>query len=122
MSTAKLVARRAAAAVLGAGAVLMIGAGTAVADPAPGCTAGDITAVEGQVATAMAAYFFTHPDVNAVFSGVQGLSKAEAASKIKAYLAANPQTQNEINAIRGPVFDLRSRCNIPTNSVIRGVM
>ncbi len=122
MSTAMLVARRAAAAVLGAGAVLIAGAATAVADPAPGCTAADITAVEGQVATAMSAYFFTHPDVNALFSSVQGLSKADAASKTKAFLTANPQVQNEINAIRGPVFDLRQRCGIPTNNVIRGVL
>ena len=122
MSTAISVARRAAAAVLGAGAVMIAGAATAVADPAPGCTAGDITAVEGQVATAMSAYFFTHPGVNAFFSGVQGLAKADAASQTKAYLAANPQVQNEIAAIRGPVFDLRQRCNIPTNNLIRGVL
>lgn len=122
MSTAILVARRAAAAVLGAGAVLIAGAATAVADPGPGCTTGDIAAVEGQVATAMSAYFFTHPDVNAFFSSVQGLSKADAAGKTKAYLAANPQVQNAINGIRGPVFDLRQRCGIPTNNLIRGVL
>ena len=122
MSTAFSVARRAAAAVLGAGAVLIAGAATAVADPAPGCTAGDITAVESQVAAAMSGYFFTHPDVNAIFSGVQGLSKADAASQTKAFLAANPQVQNDINAIRRPVFDLRQRCNIPTNNIIRGVL
>jgi hemophore-related protein len=122
MSTAVLVARRAAAAVLGAGAVFIAGAATAVADPAPGCTAGDITAVEGQVATALSAYFFTHPDVNAFFSGVQGLAKADAASQTKAYLAANPQVKDAISGIRGPVFDLRSRCGIPTNNIIRGVL
>ncbi len=122
MSTAILVARRAAAAILGAGAVLIAGAATAVADPAPGCTAGDITSVESQVAAGMSAYFFTHPDVNAFFSSVQGLSKADAAGQTKAYLAANPQVQNDINGIRGPVFDLRQRCGIPTNNVIRGVL
>lgn len=122
MSTATFVVRRAAATLLGAGAVLIAGAATAVADPAPGCTTGDITAVEGQVAIAMSGYFFTHPDVNAFFSSVQGLSKADAASKTKAYLAANPQVQSDINGIRGPVFDLRQRCNIPTNNIIRGVL
>ena len=122
MSTANSVARRAAAAVLGAGAVMIAGAATAVADPAPGCTAGDITAVESQVAAGMSAYFFTHPDVNAFFSSVQGLPKADATSQTKAYLAANPQVQSEISGIRGPVFDLRQRCNIPTNNVIRGVL
>lgn len=120
MSIPVVVARRVAATVLGAGAVLIAGAATASA--APGCTAGDITAVESQVAAAMTGYFFTHPAVNDFFSSVQGLSKAEATSKTKAYLAANPQTQAEINAIRSPVFDLRNRCNIPTNNVIRGVL
>jgi hemophore-related protein len=122
MSTATHVARRAAAAILGASALLASGAATAAADTAPGCGAGDITAVEGQVATAMTAYFFTHPDVDAFFSSVQGLPKAEAKAKTKAYLAANPQTQDEINAIRGPVFDLRARCNIPAGNLIRGVL
>ncbi|HNF06954.1 MAG TPA: hemophore-related protein, partial [Mycobacterium sp.] len=48
--------------------------------------------------------------------------KADAFAKTKAYLAANPQVQDEINAIRGPVFDLRNRCGIPTNNLIRGVL
>jgi hemophore-related protein len=122
MSSAILVARRVAVSVLGAGAVLTAGAAVAVADTAPGCTAGDIAAVEGQVATAMSAYFFTHPDANAFFSSVQGLAKADALSQTNAYLAANPQTQAEINAIRGPVFDLRNRCNIPMNAIFRGVL
>jgi hemophore-related protein len=120
MSTPVVVARRIAATVLGAGAVLIGGAAPATANP--GCTAGDITAVESQVATALTAYFFTHPAANDFFTSVQGLPKAEATSKTKAYLAANPQTQAEINAIRGPVFDLRNRCNIPTNNLIRGVL
>ena len=51
-----------------------------------------------------------------------GLPKADAFAKTKAYLAANPQVQDEINAIRGPVFDLRNRCGIPTNNLIRGVL
>ena len=122
MSSVILIARRVAVSVLGAGAMLTAGGAVAVADTAAGCTAGDITAVEGQVATAMSAYFFTHPDVNAFFSGVQGLPKAEAFNKTQAYLAANPQTQSEINAVRGPVLDLRNRCNIPTNNLIRGVL
>lgn len=122
MSTAIFTARRAVAAVLGAGAVLIAGAATAVADPAPGCTAGDITAVESQVAAGMSVYFFTHPDVNAFFSSVQGLSKADATSKTQAFLAANPQVKAEISGIRGPVLDLRQRCGIPTNNLIRGVL
>jgi hemophore-related protein len=121
MSAFVLFARRAAAVALGAGAVLTAATGTASAAPA-GCTAGDITAVESQVAAGMAGYFFTHPDVNNFFSGLQGLSKDDAAAQTKSYLDANPQTKAEIKAIRGPVLDLRARCNIPTSSLIRGVL
>lgn len=122
MSNAVSVVRRAAAVVLGTGAVLIGTAATAAAAPVPGCTAGDITAVESGVAAAMTGYFFTHPAVNDFFTSVQGLPKEEARSKTKAYLAANPQTQAEINSIRGPVLDLRNRCGIPTNNIIRGVL
>lgn len=123
MSTASsLVARRTVAAVLGAGAVLIAGGAPALADITPGCSAADIAAVEGQVAIAMAGYLATHPDVNIFLSGVQGLSKADAVSQTMSYLDANPQTQADIDAIRGPVFDLRTRCNIPTANIIRGVL
>lgn len=116
--------RRLAAAALAAGAAALVGGGAvAAAEPGgPGCTAVDITGVEAQVATAMTAYLVTHPDVNAFFTDTQGLSKADAFQQTQAYLAANPQTQAEINAIRGPVFDLRNRCGIPPNHLIRGVL
>lgn len=122
MAAVFFIARRIAVAALGAGGVLSAGTATAVADPVPGCTAGDITAVESQVAAGMTGYFFSHPDVNGFFSSMQGLPKSQALSQTKAYLAANPQVQTDINAIRGPVFDLRNRCGIPTDSLIRGVL
>ena len=121
MSTAVLLAR-AAVGVLGAGAVLIGGAGTAVADAGPGCMASDITAAESQAATGMTAYLVTHPDVNGFFSSLQGLPKAEIARKTIAYLTANPQIQNELDAVRAPVFDLRNRCGIPVNNLIGGVL
>ncbi len=121
MSASVLFARRVAVAVLGTGAVLVAGAPSATAAPGPGCTAADITAVESQVAAAMAGYFLTHPEVNQLFSGVQGLPKSQAVSTVQTYLTANPQTQAEIDAIRSPVQDLRDRCNIPVDSLIRGV-
>lgn len=120
--TFTLLARRAATSVIGTGAVLLGLAAPAVADTAPGCMAVDIAGVESQVSTAMTGYLFTHPDVNAFFSSVQGMPKSEVYKQTQAYLAANPQTQAELDAIRGPVFDLRTRCNIPANSRILGVL
>ncbi len=115
-------ARRAAASILGGGVVLVGLAAPAAAEPGPGCTAADITAVEAQVATAMAGYLFTHPDVNALFTSVEPLPRADARSKVANYLAANPQTKAEIDAIRGPAFALRDRCNIPDDLGHFGVL
>lgn len=122
MSASVLFARRVAVAVLGSSAVLMSGTATAAAAPGPGCTAADIAAVESQVAAAVAAYFFTHPEVNNVFTSVHGMPASQAFSTVRAYLAANPQTQAEIDAVRSPVQDLRIRCDIPLDGLIRGVL
>jgi hemophore-related protein len=115
-------ARRTAASVLGAGGVLLGVAAPAVAYDGPGCTAADITAVEAQVATAMTGYLFTHPDVNAFFTSLDGLNRSDSQSKAQAYLAANPQIKAEIDAIRGPGSALRDRCNIPDDHIHFGVV
>jgi len=121
-SARRYLAGRSLAALVGSGGMLLGLAAPAVAYDGPGCTAGDIAAVEGQVATAMAAYLFTHPDVNNLFTSVDGLSRADAQSQVRSYLAANPQVQAEIDAIRGPAYGLRDRCNIPDEHMHLGVL
>ena len=120
--TLTMLVRRTAASVIGAGGVILGVAVPAAADVVPGCSAADIAAVESQVAAGMAGYLLTHPDVNVFLSSVQGTPKSEAISKVQGYLAANPQIQGEIDAIRGPAFDLRNRCNIPDSSIHLGVL
>ena len=115
-------ARRTATAILGAGGVFIGLAAPAAADIVPGCSAADIAAVESQVAAGVAGYLFTHPDVNLYFSSVQGQPRSTAISKIESYLDANPQTQAELDAVRGPAFDLRNRCNISDASIHLGVL
>lgn len=112
----------AAAVVLSAGAALFGSISPATADPAPGCSAADVTDAEARVAAAMTGYLWTHPDVNSFLSGLQGSSKGDAYEKVTAYFKANPDVKNAIDAIRGPSFDLRNRCGIPLNNVIRGVL
>ncbi|MCB0933529.1 MAG: heme-binding protein [Mycobacterium sp.] len=112
----------AAAAVLGAGASIFGFAATAAADVPPGCSAADVASVETGVAGSMAGYLFTHPDVNNFFTGIQGLPKQEAFNQTGNYLAANPVIKGEIDAIRQPAVDLRNRCNIPLNALIRSVI
>ena len=115
-------ARRTTASVIGAGCVLLGLAAPAVAYPGQGCSAADIMAVEGQIATAMAGYLFTHPDVNVFLSNAEGLPIAQRESMIGDYLAANPQIRAEIGAIRSPGVALRDRCNIPDSHIHLGLI
>jgi heme-binding protein len=105
-----------------AGAMLFGGAPLAFAEPMPapppppappGCTAGDLAQVSGTVGTAMAGYFFTHPDVNNFFTSLRGLPNEEVRANVQNYLNANPQVESEINGIRQPLTDLRTRCDAP---------
>ncbi len=82
---------------------------TAEADP-PNCTAGDLSLVMSGVNAGMGAYLLTHPDVNAFFTSLKGKSRDEMRDAIVAYGQANPQVQNEIQAIRQPAADFRDRC------------
>ncbi len=122
MKSARRSLGRSVAVVLATGGVLLGAAGTAGADPIPGCTAGDVTSVMTGVSAGMTAYLFTHPDVNDFFTSLQGLPKSQAKQKTQDYLAANPQVRDELNGIRQPGVDLRNRCNIPLKAEIASVI
>ena len=105
---------RAALAALGAGAVLFGSAAVAQADDLPpGCTSADMTGVMSGVSAAMATYLFTHPDVNSFFTGLQGQPKQVVRDQTEAYLNANPSVRADLEAIRQPSRDFRTRCNLP---------
>lgn len=112
---------RATAAALGAAAALLGTFATASAEP-PNCTTADVTAVMGDVSTNMSGYLFSHPDVNAFLTGLQGQGKSAVTSQTKDYLDKNPQVRAELDAIRAPAVDLRNRCNIPLEAEISGVI
>lgn len=120
--TLTLLARRTAASVLGTGAVLLGLAAPAVADTPPGCTVADVMNVATGVDAATTAYLFTHPDVNAFFTGLQGQDKAAVKQQTRSYFAANPQVKAELDTIRQPSIDLRNRCNIPQDAMLYGVL
>lgn len=132
MVKASRAARRAVAAVIGSGAVAgaMLFGGAAVAfaqptpvpppppppapgAPPPGCTAADLAQASGTVGTATGQYLFTHPDVNNFFTSLRGLPNEELRGRVQTYMDANPQVEAELNAIRQPVTDLRTRCDAP---------
>jgi hemophore-related protein len=95
-----------------AGATLIGTAATAAADP-PNCTAADLAGVMSGVNAGMSSYLFTHPDVNAFFTGLKGKSRDEMRTEISDYFNANPQVADEIRTVRQAASDFRDRCNAP---------
>jgi hemophore-related protein len=106
-------ARRAVVGAIGtgavAGAMLLAAAPSALAAP-PNCTAGDLAQVASGVSAGTSVYLFTHPDVNAFFTSLEGSPRDTIRAQVKDYMAANPQVQAEMSAIRQPLVDLRNRC------------
>jgi hemophore-related protein len=100
------------------GAALFGGIPSALADQDPGanppnCSAADLEGVKAGVSAATSAYLFSHPDVNNFVSSLHGLSRAQVATKMKAYMAANPQVKDDMAGIRQPLADLKDRCAAP---------
>jgi hemophore-related protein len=82
------------------------------APPPPNCTAGDLAVASGTVGTAMGDYLFSHPDVNDFFTSLRGQPNDEIHDRVQTYMDAHPQVESEINGIRQPLTDLRSRCDV----------
>ncbi len=70
------------------------------------------------VSAAMASYLFTHPDVNTFFTGLQGQPKQAVRDQTEAYLNANPGVRADLESIRQPSRDFRTRCNLPQRGLI----
>ena len=62
------------------------------------------------MAAATSAYFFTHPDANAFFSTLKGQPRDQVRSEVRTYLDNNPQTKSDLEGIRQPLRDMKSRC------------
>lgn len=92
------------------GGALFAAAGTAAADVPPNCSTADVAGVAAGVSAATSAYLFTHPDVNAFFTGLEGQPRDQLRPKVQAYMADNPQTAAELRGIRQPMMDMRARC------------
>jgi heme-binding protein len=106
-------ARRTVVGALSAGAVaaaMFAASPSALAAPGPNCTAGDLAQVAAGVSAGTSAYLFTHPWVNDFFTSLQGQPRDQVRAQVKDYLAANPQEQAELQGIRQPMVDLKSRC------------
>ncbi|WP_006242126.1 heme-binding protein [Mycolicibacterium tusciae] len=94
-----------------AGAMLFGSAATAAADP-PNCTAADLAGVMAGVSAGTSSYLFTHPDVNAFFTGLKGKPRDQMTTDIQAYFDANPRVSDELRAVRQAAADFRDRCDV----------
>ena len=96
---------------------MFFAAGSAQADPEPAppppnCTAADLAQVSSGVAAATSVYLFSHPDVNAYFTGLKGQPRNEIGDQIKQYMDANPQAHADLEGIRQPLTDFKARCGM----------
>lgn len=86
---------------------------SALADPAPNCSAADRAGIAAGVQAATSAYLFTHPDVNDFMTSLTGQPVDQVPANVRSYLDANPQVKAEIQSIRQPLVDMRERCGAP---------
>lgn len=108
--------RSAVVGAIGLGAVagaLVVAAPSAMADPAPNCSAADRAGITAGVQAATSAYLFTHPEVNDFMTSLTGQPVDQVPANVQNYLDANPQTKAEIQSIRQPLADMRDRCGPP---------
>src|SRR6478609_9843 len=99
-----------------AGAMLFGAAATAPAQPPPPppvpppCTAAELSRVMSGVSFDTSNYLSTHPDVNNYFSSLMGQPKDQMRGQVQTYLDANPQVKDDLQRIRQPAVDFRTRC------------
>jgi hemophore-related protein len=71
-----------------------------------------MAAIAAGVAAATSAYMFEHPDVNDYFTSLKGTPRSEMRAKLEQYMDANPQVHADLQGIRQPMTDFRSRCGV----------
>ena len=81
----------------------------------PNCSPADWAGVRAGVAASVSAYLFTHPPVNDFFATLKGQTREEMQPQVQAYLDANPQVRDELQAIKQPAVDFLARCNQQPN-------
>jgi len=107
--------RGTAGVAIGVGAVtaaLLGTSATAAAEdpPLPNCTGADLAGISAGVSAATSVYLFTHPEVNAFFTGLEGRPRDQIRAQVRQYAEANPQVKAELQRIRQPMADFHNRC------------
>jgi heme-binding protein len=91
-------------------AAAVIGAPTAIAQPAP-CTAAGLASTVSSVTGAAGQYLDAHQDVNDALTRAGSQSPSDAQSSLRAYFVGHPQELIDLHGIAQPLTNLRSQCN-----------
>ena len=84
-----------------------------VANAAPdNCTQSGIATTSSSVSASTAAYLAAHPQTNQELTDIAKQPVDQAQKAYQVYFDRNPQVENELKAINQPVTDLSSQCGI----------
>ena len=99
-----------------AGGLLAFGSAAIVmpiANAAPdNCTQSGIATTSSSVSASTAAYLAAHPQTNQELTDIAKQPVDQAQKAYQVYFDRNPQVENELKAINQPVTDLSSQCGI----------
>ncbi|WP_083335899.1 heme-binding protein [Mycobacteroides saopaulense] len=91
------------------------------ADPAaepPNCSAADLTGIVAGVSASESVYLHTHPEVNEFLSGLKGKNAKAIRADLREYMASHPDVKQDLQDIRRPLTDFKSRCSVPSVEAI----
>ncbi len=107
-------------AMFGVSALAALAAMTAMGCAAPtftiasprDCTASETARTVSSVTDQLADYLDAHPEVDKTLTEARNAPETQRRIQVQTYLLANPSVMIELRAIREPLQDLRSRCNV----------
>ena len=84
-----------------------------VANAAPdNCTQSGIATTSSSVSASTAAYLAAHPQTNQELTDIAKQPMDQAQKAYQVYFDRNPQVENELKAINQPVTDLSNQCGV----------
>ena len=99
-----------------AGGLLAFGSAAIVmpaANAAPdSCSQSGIATTASSVSASTAAYLAAHPQTNQELTDIAKQGSDQAPQAYRAYFDRNPQVENELHAINQPATDLSTQCGI----------
>ncbi|MCU1643585.1 MAG: hypothetical protein JWN03_3860 [Nocardia sp.] len=97
------------AGVAGFATIALAVPGVASAD-APDCSQAALTAARADAKTKVQAYLSTHPDAQAEFAKIKALPKDQRKAEIQSYKQSHPQDAQALRDARQSVRDFRTAC------------